>query len=46
MMLYPAMSELLEQVPSRYKLVNVVAPGPGKSRPKQSVRTSCWRINR
>ena len=25
MMLYPAMSELLEQVPSRYKLVNVVA---------------------
>lgn len=25
MMLYPAMNELLEQVPSRYKLVNVVA---------------------
>ena len=25
MMLYPAMSELLAQVPSRYKLVNVVA---------------------
>ena len=25
MMLYPAMSELLKQVPSRYKLVNVVA---------------------
>ena len=25
MMLYPAMSELLDQVPSRYKLVNVVA---------------------
>ena len=25
MMLYPAMSELLSQVPSRYKLVNVVA---------------------
>ena len=47
MMLYPAMSELLEQVPSRYKLVNVVAArAPEKSRPKQSVRTSCWRINR
>ena len=27
MMLYPAMNELLEQVPSRYQLVNVVA-GP------------------
>ena len=25
MMLYPAMNELLEQVPSRYQLVNVVA---------------------
>ena len=25
MMLYPAMNELLEQIPSRYKLVNVVA---------------------
>ena len=25
MMLYPAMNELLAQVPSRYKLVNVVA---------------------
>ena len=25
MMLYPAMNELLDQVPSRYKLVNVVA---------------------
>lgn len=25
MMLYPAMSDLLKQVPSRYKLVNVVA---------------------
>ena len=25
MMLYPAMNDLLEQVPSRYKLVNVVA---------------------
>ena len=25
MMLYPAMSELLKQVPSRYQLVNVVA---------------------
>ena len=25
MMLYPALNELLEQVPSRYKLVNVVA---------------------
>lgn len=25
MMLYPAMNELLKQVPSRYKLVNVVA---------------------
>ena len=25
MMLYPAMSELLSQVPSRYMLVNVVA---------------------
>ena len=25
MMLYPAMNELLEHVPSRYKLVNVVA---------------------
>jgi len=25
MMLYPAMNELLEQVPSRYMLVNVVA---------------------
>lgn len=25
MMLYPAMSDLLAQVPSRYKLVNVVA---------------------
>ena len=25
MMLYPAMNKLLEQVPSRYKLVNVVA---------------------
>ena len=25
MMLYPAMSELLAQVPSRYKLINVVA---------------------
>lgn len=25
MMLYPAMKDLLEQVPSRYKLVNVVA---------------------
>ncbi len=25
MMLYPAMSELLEQIPSRYLLVNVVA---------------------
>ena len=46
MMLYPAMSELLEQVPSRYKLVNVVGPGPENRGPKQSVRTSCWRINR
>ena len=26
MMLYPAMNELLEKVPSRYQLVNVVAP--------------------
>ncbi len=25
MMLYPAMKDLLEQVPSRYQLVNVVA---------------------
>lgn len=25
MMLYPAMADLLEQVPSRYQLVNVVA---------------------
>lgn len=25
MMLYPAMNELLKQIPSRYKLVNVVA---------------------
>ena len=25
MMLYPAMSDLLKQVPSRYQLVNVVA---------------------
>lgn len=25
MMLYPAMKDLLEQVPSRYELVNVVA---------------------
>ena len=25
MMLYPAMNELLDQVPSRYQLVNVVA---------------------
>ncbi len=25
MMLYPAMNKLLEQIPSRYKLVNVVA---------------------
>lgn len=25
MMLYPAMNELLEEIPSRYKLVNVVA---------------------
>lgn len=25
MMLYPAMNELLKQVPSRYQLVNVVA---------------------
>ena len=25
MMLYPAMNELLEQVPSRYQLVNVAA---------------------
>ena len=25
MMLYPAMSELLKQIPSRYQLVNVVA---------------------
>ena len=25
MMLYPAMKDLLEQVPSRYDLVNVVA---------------------
>lgn len=25
MMLYPAMSELLKQVPSRYQLVNMVA---------------------
>ena len=25
MLLYPAMNKLLEQVPSRYKLVNVVA---------------------
>ena len=25
MMLYPAMKDLLEKVPSRYKLVNVVA---------------------
>ena len=25
MMLYPAMSELLKQVPSRYQLVNLVA---------------------
>ena len=25
MMLYPAMSDLLKQIPSRYKLVNVVA---------------------
>lgn len=25
MMLYPAMSELLKKIPSRYKLVNVVA---------------------
>ncbi|MEG2000920.1 MAG: DNA-directed RNA polymerase subunit omega [Evtepia sp.] len=25
MMLYPAMNELLEKVPSRYQLVNVVA---------------------
>lgn len=25
MLLYPAMNELLDQVPSRYKLVNVVA---------------------
>ena len=28
MMLYPAMNELLEQVPSRYQLVNVVAARP------------------
>ena len=32
MMLYPAMSELLEQVPSRYKLVNVVAARARKNR--------------
>ena len=25
MMLYPAMSELLKRIPSRYKLVNVIA---------------------
>lgn len=25
MMLYPAMNDLLEKIPSRYKLVNVVA---------------------
>ena len=46
MMLYPAMNELLEQVPSRYQLVNVVAARARKIAAKAELRTSCWRISR
>ena len=38
MMLYPAMSELLKQVPSRYQLVNVVAARARRSLPAPSAR--------
>ena len=46
MMLYPAMRDLLNKVPSRYKLVNVVAHGPGRSPPRPSWPESPWTRSR
>ena len=43
MMLYPAMNELLEQVPSRYQLVNVVAARARKIAAKAERAEGHWK---
>ena len=46
MMLYPAMRDLLNKVPSRYKLVNVVAHRARGSPAKRSWPESPWTRSR